>query len=338
MNFSKYLKIQFKSFTNIEIPNKFLKLNIKIGFVILLILVIQAIPLLVPNHLLAQVNQDSSISFAISPPSFDFSANPGESIKNSIKVENLSNTPISISAKPESFVAYGESGQVSLTEDDSSYSIQKWITISTPKFNIPAKSFALVEFIVNIPLNIEPGSHYGAVVFSRGSEDINPSNGAGIEQQIASLILIKIPGDTIEEANLENFETNQSLYTSTEIMFSALIKNTGTLHFKPFGQILIKDFFGNTIQTLEVPGKNILPNSKRSFELSTKFENIGYYKAELQLFYKNGEGRVFGESSFISLNFSRTVPTLLLLLVVTIAYAVFKKRINKAFKVILKGE
>lgn len=276
-------------------------------------------------------------SFAISPPSFDFNANPGDVIKNSIRVENLSDFPINITAKPENFIAYGDTGQVALTEEDTSYAIDKWINLPVNVITISPKESAIFDFVVNVPKNTEPGSHYGAIVFSTITPQNAETTGAIVQQEIGALILIKIPGDVIEEARLESFSSKEQVYTNTDLTLTALIENTGTLHFKPVGRIYIKDLFGNVIQTIEVQSKNILPKNKRVFEENFKFEGIGYFKAELELFYKNGEKVIRGETNFTSLNLSKSIPILLIIGGVIAAYILFKKRINKALMIIIKG-
>ncbi len=276
-------------------------------------------------------------SFAISPPSFDFTANPGDSIKNSIRVENLSDIPLNITAKPENFVAYGDSGQVSLTEEDTSYAIDKWINLPVNIITINPKESATFEFNVDIPKNTEPGSHYGAIVFSTLSAQTAESTGAFVQQEIGALILIKIPGDVIEEANLISFDSKEDLYTDTSLTLTALIENSGTLHFKPVGRIYIKDIFGNLIQTVEVQSKNILPKNKRQFEENFSFDSIGYYKAELELFYKNGEKVIKADTYFTSLNLSKSIPILLIIGAFGTMYLIFRKRINKALMIIIKG-
>jgi hypothetical protein len=281
--------------------------------------------------------QTPASSFAISPPSFDFTANPGDVIKNSIRVENLSDLPLNITAKPENFLAYGDTGQVSLTEEDTSYAINKWINLPVNVATISPKESETFEFIITIPQNTEPGSHYGAIVFSTITSGTTDGTGASVQQEIGSLILIKVPGDVIEDAKVDSFVSQENVYTDSNLMFKAVIENTGTLHFKPVGRIYIKDIFGNIVETIEVDSKNILPKNKRAFEENFTFERVGYYKAEIEMFYKNGEKVLRDETSFVALNLSKSVPVLIIVSGVVALYFFKRKRINKAIMVIVKG-
>lgn len=315
-----------RAFRILEFMRKVIILSAIFGF--------SLFPILVKSKVSAQ---SPASGFSISPPSFDFTANPGDTIKNSIRVENLSDQSLNITAKPENFLAYGDTGQVSLTDEDTGYAINKWINLPENVATIKPKQSKVFEFIISIPQNTEPGSHYGAIVFSTIAVNTTDGTGASVQQEIGSLILIKIPGNAIEDARVESFASDESVYTDTALKLNALIENTGTLHFKPVGRIYIKDIFGNTIQTVEVDSKNILPKNKRLFEQEFTFEPVGFYRAELEMFYKNGEKVIRADTNFVSLNLSKSVPVVLAISGIVALYIFKRKRINKAIMVIIKG-
>jgi len=275
--------------------------------------------------------------FSISPPSFDLNANPGDVIKNSIKVINVSAKDLNIKVRAENFIAYGEGGQVALTEEESTYSISKWLEFKNTEFIVKPGETHLFEFTLNIPTNAEPGSHYGSVVFSTAPSNSLTGSGASILQEIGAIILIRIPGNVTESATLTSFNPSQQTYTEPKVQLTALVENTGSVHFKPYGFIHIRDLFGNKVQTIEVKGRNILPGSKRLFDETFDFEYIGLFKAELELFYKDGQEVIRGETSFVALNQSKSVPIALGSVAAIAFYIIFRKRINKAIKVVVKG-
>jgi hypothetical protein len=285
-----------------------------------------------PTH--AQIT--SKEGFSVSPPSFDINARPGETLTNIIKIENTSSVPLTIIARPENFVAYGEGGQVAITEEQSTFAISKWITIDNARQTIPGGSFALFSYQIAIPQNAEPGSHYGAVVFSTEAGKTQGS-GAALTQQIGSLILLKLPGNTFEKATLEYFKPSSQVFTSKNMSFNALVSNEGNVHIKPYGYITITNLFGQKVKTIEIKGKNILPGSKRTFNEEFVFENIGVYNAEFTLVFSGGSQLIKGTSSFVALNTHRTMPIAVVLFVLIVLYILLRNRFNKAIRVILKG-
>lgn len=279
--------------------------------------------------------QEASNGFSISPPSFDLNANAGDSMTNTIKIENPSLNAIQIKARVENFVAYGDGGQINLTEEDSSYSINQWVALPIETFVVPSGSTYLFDFTLSIPTNTEPGSHYGAIVFSTvPSTDPNVST---VVQEIGSIILIRIPGEVVEEASLVSFNSEKDFFTEPKIKLNALVENVGSVHFKPYGFINITDLLGNKIASIEVQPRNILPGSKRLFDQEFDFEQIGFFKAELQLFYKGGGKTITAQTQFTSLHTQKLFPILAVVLGVVVFYLIFRKRINRAVKVIIKG-
>ncbi len=277
-------------------------------------------------------------SFSVSPPSFEITANPGDKLSNTIKIENLSSFPLTISAKPENFVTYGDGGQVSLTDERTTYAIDTWITLDTDTQTVSPHTTALFSYALNIPTNTEPGSHYGAIVFSTSlAAEVAGANGASVLQQIGALILIKIPGNVIEAGAIDSFLPTNQYYTEPHVELDAVVENTGTIHYKPTGYIYVTDLFGNRVQTVQIDGKNVLPGSKRLFDQAFDFTRIGYYKADLELFYGTTSQVMRSETYFYAFNLGVLIPVLIGIALVILFYLLLRKRINKALKIIIKG-
>jgi hypothetical protein len=287
-----------------------------------------------PITILAQ----EKAGFSVSPPSFEINALPGDTIKNTIKIENLSPFSLKIAVKPQNFVAYGEGGQVSLTDEGNTFSISKWIELSNETFTIAPNDFYLASFKINIPRNAEPGSHYGAVVFSTVTDQKTNGSGASLAQEIGSLILIKLPGDVFENAKLKSFQPTQSIFKDPKIALNALIENTGNVHVKPYGYISITNIFGQKVASIEVKGKNILPGSKRVFNEEFDFKKIGFFKAEINLLYSGGGKILKSETNFTALNLQASKKYLMIIGGLLIFYVLFFKRVNRALKIILTGK
>ncbi len=283
------------------------------------------------------VSAQENRGFSVSPPSFEINANPGNVIKNTIKIENLSNETQIFQSRPENFVTYGEGGSVSITEEESSFSIRRWITVDDDEQKIAPNGFALFDFTIDIPTQAEPGSHYGAIIFTNTPVDKIKGSGATVAQEIGSLILIKIPGDVFEEAKLKSFKPESGVFRLGRVKLLALIENTGNIHVKPYGSIHLTNIFGKKVKSVEAKGRNVLPGSKRLFEEEFKFNGFGYYKAEITLIYSGGGKILKGETGFFIYN-QRTLTRYLIIGGILLAiYLVLRKRVNRAVGVLFKG-
>jgi len=283
------------------------------------------------------VSAQKTAGISVSPPSFEFTTNKGEVMENTIRLENLTNRPLELTVYPQNFTAYGQGGQVELTDEETNFAIAKWITFETKELTIGPKGDYLFTFRINIPEAAEPGSHYGAIVF-RSKEGQTDETGSRLAQEIGSLILLKIPGNLYESANLVSFLPETKWFKNDKAKLIALVENTGNIHVKPYGSIVIKNLFNQTVYTHEVIGRNVLPGSKRLFDEEFNFKKIGFYKAELTLLYADGGKILKGETQFVSFNQTKFIYLVGGLAITLLVYLVLRKRINRALKVIITGK
>lgn len=275
---------------------------------------------------------------ALSPPSFDLSANPGETVANAIKVENATKEPVTLQVFAQNFTALGDGGQIALTDAESPYSLTSWIQLEKNVITVQPGSSTIVPFSIVIPRNAEPGSHYGAVVFRSREESLQAGSGASVTTQIGSLILLRLPGAVYTKAGITSFSASRNIYTDERISFSASIINEGNVHVKPYGFITIRNLLGQDVKTIEVRGRNVLPGATRSISEESIFSGVGYFTAELNLLYADGGSVMKKKTSFFSLQFARTLPIALAAAAVGVVFFVFRRRIRKAFSVLLRGE
>ena len=288
------------------------------------------------NPVHAQVSDQFKSGFSISPPSFDIKGNPGDVLNNSVKIENITNQPLELTAKAISFVAYGNEGQIQLTDEDSTYSIKSWVTFQNPEFTVQPGEVKLFNYFINIPQNAQPGSHFGSIVFST-SPTASQASSAQIVQEIGSVILIKLPGDVVEKATISSFKSDSNYFTNPKVKLDSILDNTGSVVVQPSGTLTIQDVFGNTVQTIVVQPKNILPGSQRVFDQEFDFDKVGFFKAKLEMKYGTDK-TLSADTTFIALYTQRLIPILIIVIVLIILLVVFRKRVSKAFRVVVKGE
>ncbi|HEX9594920.1 MAG TPA: hypothetical protein VF996_02225, partial [Candidatus Saccharimonadales bacterium] len=118
-----------------------------------------------------------------------------------------------------------------------------------------------------------------------------------------------VPGDVPEGMTLENIQARKggnssTFFESPPVMAAITLKNTGNTILKPFGQVVVKDIFGNEAYRYELNDtqvrSNVLPQSSRTFE--DNLENIGRigrYTVEANLSFGEGGGTILqGSTTF----------------------------------------
>lgn len=276
------------------------------------------------------------VNLAISPQRFEISANQGDDSEDIIRLTNGSNAAIEIETIAKNFVPVGEEGSVELTEDDTSYSLADWITVSPDNAIIPAGDTQDFTIIINVPDNAEPGGHFGSVVF----KTVPPPAGEGaaqVSQEIAPVILVKVAGDITEAATIESFDPTKTFWSNEEVIsFETRVGNQGNVHFKPSGSVTIKNMFGGEVTTINLDEQNVLPDSVR--KLVTEWNDpgfaVGRYTADLTLIYGSDNTILTETVQFTVFPYQTLVPGILLVGLTLFVLIKFRKRVGKATKVL----
>jgi hypothetical protein len=285
----------------------------------------------------AQTTDTSSSAFglAVSPPTISVTMKPGEARTEKIFIENVTKSQSTYYPEKLDFVApKDESGTptfVSGSETANTYSLSKWLTISTTAITLAPKERQPVDVTISVPANAEPSGHFGAVLFGN-KPPATKGTGAAIAGKIGTLILVRIAGAAKENGVVASFTTDKSSYEKPPVNFTSRIRNLGNVHFAPTGEIVIKDIFGRSIDSLKVNdvAGNVLPDSVRKFE--NKWDKSvlpGYYKAELLLSYGSPQKSLTATLSFWILPWMQILIGLAILVVVILLLVLGIKRYNR---------
>ncbi len=275
------------------------------------------------------------IGLSVSPPTFEFSANPGDTITNTIRVENITDQALPISVDVRNLTAVGEEGQVNLSKDDSSYALQSWIKVSPSADTIAPKESKTFDYTITIPANAEPGGRFGSVVFSTSPKQVSGGTGVAVGQEVGALVFLKIAGDVHENAKIDSFSAGSKLHEYGPVAFEARVKNLGNVQFRPRGTITISNIFGKTVETIPVDSRNVLPGAIRKMDGTWKHKWLfGPYTATASLVYGSKGQIITASTSFWGLPYRIVGIILVILLVIGLVIFRGRKRLFKSFKVL----
>lgn len=261
-------------------------------------------------------------ALTVSPPVYDeIEINPGESMDFSVRVTNESESAREFYIDIQTFSAYGEEGEAMFKTVDASYGLAKWIKPGFEKIVLEAGQEMDFPLTIEVPENADPGGHYASLFFtSLPPEAREDRSSVGLGGNLGVLFLVTVPGDILENTELLEFTSDKKFYTQLPVNFDYRVKNNGTVHFKPYGDITITNLIGKKSATVDPnpKGGNVLPSSVR--HLSTTWVNdvdyiekggfwqnfknewknfaLGRYKAQLNLIYGRSGQSVAGELYF----------------------------------------
>jgi hypothetical protein len=285
------------------------------------------------------VHAEDKLGLSISPPTFEFSANPGDSISNSIRVENISDQQLPVSVDVRNFSALGEEGEVNLSKDDNSYSLSSWIKISPSTATIAPKESKTFDYTISVPTNAQPGGRFGSVVFSTSPKKVAGGTGVSIGQEVGSLIFLKIAGDVHESAQIVSFGAGGKVHEYGPVTFEARVKDAGNVQFKPRGTITITNIFGKTVETIPVDSRNVLPGAIRKMDAKWNHKWLfGPYTATTSMVYGSKGQIITASTSFWGFPFKIILAVLIVLAIAGFGIYKGRARLARTFKVLFGKE
>lgn len=282
-------------------------------------------------HVTLAQNKQTAQSVEISPPTQELSVIPGEVQTIRAKIRNTSDQTLPISVRLQDFTASGEEGQVALVEK-SDYAVTQWSSIIKPSFTLKPGETQEVEAVLRVPKKAA-GGRYGSFVFTVGGEKSSGTN-ASLAQEVASLFLVRIQGETREQLFVQQFQAPR-FSEFGPIQFTLKLRNEGNVHVKTQGLVNIVDMFGNRVEDVVVKPTNIFPEAVRILTpILNKTFMFGQYKATSILYYGEKNETVVATSTFL------VIPVRIIIAAAIVLFIVFKKkkRMHKALHILLYGK
>lgn len=281
----------------------------------------------------------------VSPVRTDATVDAGTSKTIPITVTNVTTSVANLQVIVNDFIANpNESGDPSLILDPKQYanshSLKRFIQ-PIPDFTLGPGQQKQVNVVVKVPATAAGGGYFGAVRFApAGSSSTNQT--VSLAGSVASLILVKVPGDIKDQMSIASFDARKNDRPST-IFFSnkgiaavARFQNEGNVQEAPFGKILLKNNSGKVIASYEMnntdPRGNVLPDSIRKFtvQLGDKVGSVGKYRLEGNFGYGTSGQLLSASTTFYVIPFIYII--LFVALVLAIVFFVFgMPRIVRAY-------
>lgn len=223
----------------------------------------------------------------ISPLTTDITIAPGHSGTVPVTITNVTRQTEFLQPIENDFIAGNETGRPALVLGSNSYAP----THSLKRFMVPLSSITVspgqsrvVNVAIHVPKTAQAGGYFGALRFAPTTANGVTGTGVGIGESVASLILLTVPGPTVQKLVLTNFEVQQnggtasSFRTPKDLALFMRFQNEGNLQEAPFGQIYVekgKQVLYQYNFNQNQPQEFILPDSARRWTIPLK--NLGKF-------------------------------------------------------------
>ena len=211
----------------------------------------------------------------VSPLVIEADADPGQQVTRILRVVNETSAPMELFMEKVAFTARDDAEEGGkpqfIPADQTNEQLLNWISFSTPSVGLQPQQESEVLLTIKVPQDAQPGGHYAAVFWSSDP----PSEVAGgsqikIGSKVATLILLNVSGNVVENASLELFSTinHKAFFNRLPVDFDLRFVNNGTVHVKPQGSLEISDMLGRKSKIVLVndAGGNVLPGTARKYQ------------------------------------------------------------------------
>ncbi|MEK7640012.1 MAG: hypothetical protein AAB424_02655 [Patescibacteria group bacterium] len=211
----------------------------------------------------------SAHAITISPPSIEFTVQPGNQAEFIVKLYNEGAEKQELFMNATTFTSGPEEGIPVYDFSAPKEDIATWVKLDAASIVLEPQGRKEVTVAIDVPADAAPGGHYGVVAFSS-----NPPTAAGAEkpqvaisQGIGTLLLVRIEGDVVESAQVSSFSLGGTKLNHLPITFTTVFQNTGNIHLKPTGNITITGMSKKVVATLPMNANksSTLPKTSRTY-------------------------------------------------------------------------
>lgn len=310
----------------------------------ILIIAILASVSLLPVDSYAQ-STGAAQGIQLSPSIIELNAERGGIYTLTVEVTNITAGDLDYAVSVNDFTSKDETGSPKVLRDSrlpKQISVRTWVTPSVSEFHLDARKNKTVEFRVVVPMDAEPGGHYGVLDFS-GSDTSIKRTGVGLTASAGTLLLVKVDGIIEEDASVASFYAvnngkESNFFENSPVSFITRVENTGNIHIKPFGTIVLKNMFGSVVASIPVnkAQSNVLPGSIRRFDNVYDGYMIGHYTATVTLGYGSQGQVIMASTSFWVIPYKLIVTILLvvslMIFILRRIQIAYNKRVIKKYK------
>lgn len=246
----------------------------------------------------ASISSTAGNGMRVAPVRTDLTIQPGGAKVISVFLTNVTDADATYKVLTHDFIASNdESGAPALLlngETNDTHGLKRYMS-AVDTIKVPAGQRREVKVTVAIPKGTPGGGYYGAVRFVQAAP--GGEGNLALSGSVASLILVRVPGNVVEKLSLVSFDARsndevRTLFTSGKNIQATLrLRNEGNIQEQPFGKVILKKG-DSVLATYEVnngsqPG-NVLPDSVRRFNIGLdKVGSFGKYTLEGNFGYGN---------------------------------------------------
>jgi len=210
-------------------------------------------------------------------PNFVFEGAPGDTISDSLTVDNTSDVNLVLGIYASDAFNTPEGGTDLLSADRDPVDVGSWVTAEQSSITVPAGGTVEVPFTLEIPEDAEPGDHTGGIVTSlRLSEPDAAGNQITVERRLGSRIYVRVDGGVEPALSFTDLQVERhdswNPFAAGSLTVRYTVENTGNVRLRATRVVRVEGSIGpsRTAEAADMP--ELLPGN--SYELSQEVSGV----------------------------------------------------------------
>lgn len=208
----------------------------------------------------------SANAMTISPLVLESELDPGQGEEKIITLMNEEANDLHIFGAVTTFKPRGENGEAEILDPSLAYQAINWVKLPINSFLLKSGEIIKLPVEISVPKTAQVGGYYLAIMWQAEPGQKGATDQVGISARVGTLLLLRVKGEAKEDLKIIDFNLSAgNFYSSLPVDFSSRLENSGNVHLKPAGHLVIRDMFNRAIALTPVnqDKKNILPQSIR---------------------------------------------------------------------------
>lgn len=213
---------------------------------------------------LAFAQEETPLNITMSPVYLDLSVNPGQTLKESIKLRNNTLTPMKLAISIKKIVP-DNSGNITIQELTPRDDAGSWFHFTSASISALPQEVTSVPVTIAIPKDAAYG-YYLTISFTQHAPKTLANEAVAATAALPVLINVRSPGAKTE-ARIVTFETKNFINEYLPVDFTTQVENTGNIHIRPTGSIFLRNGSDKDLAILNInkSGGDIIPGQIRTF-------------------------------------------------------------------------
>jgi hypothetical protein len=236
------------------------------------------------------------VGVKIQPTLIEEKIEPGVVKSYTLRVENVSKTPLALFTVAHDIIGVGPDGRPIYAEasEEDTYRVSSWVTFAQKHVDLGPGESKNVPFTVTVPKDVSPGGHFGSIALSEQAPSDLPI-GTSVGFEVGLILSLQVAGDVVESTQFRSFFSEKTIYGTPDVAFTVRLENLGNVVSRPVGLIDITNMWGRKVTSVPVndTAAGIFPKSTRQFSAKWKPDTVefGRYTATAAVSVSGQKGK-----------------------------------------------